>query len=124
METIEVFDVSEDTVIAETEIEDSPNDSSAYTASQTSTESEQVEEIAEQASSYSTSNELEDIMNESESIILDDLPIDSLVAKNTDSLTIEQAQELIPKEALKTLKEKFNGHLENCRPIQEYDRLI
>ena len=124
METIEVFDVSEDTVIAETEIEDSPNDSSAYTASQTSKESEQVEEIAEQASSYSTSNELEDIMNESESIILDDLPIDSLVAKNTDSLTIEQAQELIPKEALKTLKEKFNGHLENCRPIQEYDRLI
>jgi hypothetical protein len=124
VETIEVFDVSEDTVIAETEIEDSPDDSSAYTASQTSTESEQVEEIAEQASSYSTSNELEDIMNESESIILDDLPIDSLVAKNTDSLTIEQAQELIPKEALKTLKEKFNGHLENCRPIQEYDRLI
>ncbi|MFL2825500.1 MAG: hypothetical protein ACJZ8T_00320 [Coraliomargaritaceae bacterium] len=124
METIEVFDVSEDTVIAETEIEDSPDDSYAYTASQTSTESEQVEEIAEQASSYSTSNELEDIMNESESIILDDLPIDSLVAKNTDSLTIEQAQELIPKEALKTLKEKFNGHLENCRPIQEYDRLI
>ncbi|MGB0375476.1 MAG: hypothetical protein ACPGEE_05650 [Opitutales bacterium] len=124
METIEVFDVSEDTVIAETEIENSPDDSSAYTASQTSTESEQVEEIAEQASSYSTSNELEDIMNESESIILDDLPIDSLVAKNTDSLTIEQAQELIPKEALKTLKEKFNGHLENCRPIQEYDRLI
>lgn len=124
METIEVFDVSEDTVIAETEIKDSPDDSSAYTASQTSTESEQVEEIAEQASSYSTSNELEDIMNESESIILDDLPIDSLVAKNTDSLTIEQAQELIPKEALKTLKEKFNGHLENCRPIQEYDRLI
>ena len=124
METIEVFDVSEDTVIAETEIKDSPDDSSAYTASQISTESEQVEEIAEQASSYSTSNELEDIMNESESIILDDLPIDSLVAKNTDSLTIEQAQELIPKEALKTLKEKFNGHLENCRPIQEYDRLI
>ena len=124
METIEVFDVSEDTVIAETEIKDSPDDSSAYTASQTSTESEQVEEIAEQASSYSTSNELEDIMNESESIILDDLPIDSLVAKNTDFLTIEQAQELIPKEALKTLKEKFNGHLENCRPIQEYDRLI
>lgn len=124
METIEVFDVSEDTVIAETEIEDSPDDSSAYTASQTSKESEQVEEMAEQASSYSTSNELEDIMNESESIILDDLPIDSLVAKNTDSLTIEQAQELIPKEALKTLKEKFNGHLENCRPIQEYDRLI
>lgn len=124
METIEVFDVSEDTVIAETEIENSPDDSSAYTASQTSTESEQVEEMAEQASSYSTSNELEDIMNESESIILDDLPIDSLVAKNTDFLTIEQAQELIPKEALKTLKEKFNGHLENCRPIQEYDRLI
>jgi len=124
VETIEVFDVSEDTVIAETEIKDSPDDSSAYTASQISTESEQVEEIAEQASSYSTSNELEDIMNESESIILDDLPIDSLVAKNTDSLTIEQAQELIPKEALKTLKEKFNGHLENCRPIQEYDRLI
>lgn len=124
METIEVFDVSEDTVIAETEIEDSPDDSSAYTASQTSTKSEQVEEMAEQASSYSTSNELEDIMNESESIILDDLPIDSLVAKNTDSLTIEQAQKLIPKEALKTLKEKFNGHLENCRPIQEYDRLI
>ena len=124
METIEVFDVSEDTVIAETEIENSPDDSSAYTASQTSTEPEQVEEIAEQPSSYSTSYELEDSMNESESIILDDLPIDSLVAKNTDSLTIEQAQELIPKEALKTLKEKFNGHLENCRPIQEYDRLI
>jgi hypothetical protein len=124
VETIEVFDISEDTVITETEIKNSPDDSSAYTASQTSTEPEQVEEMAEQASSYSTSYELEDSMNESESIILDDLPIDSLVAKNTDSLTIEQAQELIPKEALKTLKEKFNGHLENCRPIQEYDRLI
>ena len=73
---------------------------------------------------YSTSNELEDKMYEGSEIVLDDLPIDSLMADDTKSLSIEQAQELIPKEALKVLKEKFNGHIENCRPIHNRDRLI
>lgn len=85
-------------------------------------DSKQVEENVVQA--YSTSNELEDIMDESPEIVLDDLPIDSLVADETKSLSIEQAQELIPEEALKLLKEKFNGHIENCRPIHDRDRLI
>ena len=81
-----------------------------------------VEENDVQA--YSTSNELEDMMDEGSEIVLDDLPIDALVADETKSLSIEQAQELIPEEALKLLKEKFNGHVENCRPIHDQDRLI
>ena len=85
-------------------------------------DSQQVEENVVQA--YSTSNELGDMMYESLEIVLDDLPIYSLVADKTKSLSIEQAQELIPEEALKLLKEKFNGHIENCRPIHDRDRLI
>ena len=73
---------------------------------------------------YSTSNELEDTMDEGSEIVLDDLPIDSLMADDTKSLSIEQAQELIPKEALIVLKDKFNGDIENCRPIHDRDRLI
>ena len=83
---------------------------------------QQVEENVVQA--YSTSNELEDMIDEGSEIILDDLPIDSLVADETKSLSIEKAQELIPEEALKLLKEKFNGHIENCRPIHDRDRLV
>ena len=83
---------------------------------------QQVEENVVQA--YSTSNELEDMMDESPEIVLDDLPVDSLVTDEAKSLSIEQAQELIPEEALKLLEEKFNGHIENCRPIHERDRLI
>ena len=84
--------------------------------------SQQVEENAMQA--YSISNELEDMIDEGSEIVLDDFPIDALVADGTKSLSIEQAQELIPEEALKLLKEKFNGHIENCRPIHDRDRLI
>lgn len=83
---------------------------------------QQVEENVVQA--YSTSNKLEDMMDKSPEFVLDDLPIDSLVADETKSLSIEQAQELIPEEALKLLEEKFNGHIENCRPIHDRDRLI
>jgi hypothetical protein len=124
VEVSEDPDNSDESVIVEAETEATPDDASAYIATQTSAESEQVEEVDGQGFSYSTSNELEGIMTDSDTIILDDLPIDSLVVENKQSLSVEQAQELIPKEALKTLKEKFNGHLENCRPIQEYDRLI
>ena len=56
--------------------------------------------------------------------MLEDLAIESLDIEDKKSLSIEQAQELIPQEALKLLKEKFNGHLENCRSIQDFDRLI
>jgi hypothetical protein len=124
VEVSEDPDKSDESVIVEAETEATPDDASAYIATQTSAESEQVEEVDGQGFSYSTSNELEGIMTDSDTIILDDLPIDSLVVENKQSLSVEQAQELIPKEALKTLKEKFNGHLENCRPSQEYDRLI
>ena len=85
-------------------------------------DSQQVEENV--ARDYSTTNELEDMMDDSPEIVLDDLPIDSLVADETKSLRIEQAKELIPEEALKFLKVKFNGHIENCRPIHDRDRLI
>jgi hypothetical protein len=82
---------------------------------------EQVEEVEGQR--YRTSNDPEDLANESSEIILDDLPIDSLVDERGDTLSIEQAQELIPEAVLKVLKEKFNGSLENCRPVKDYDRL-
>ena len=73
---------------------------------------------------YSSLNELEDEMEEGSEIILDDLSIDALMADETKPLSIEQAQELIPEGALKLLKEKFNGHIEYCRPIHDRDRLI
>lgn len=81
-----------------------------------------MEEI--QPQEYDASNELEDMIDESSEVLLDDLPIDSLVVDVKKSLSVEQAQELIPNEALEVLKEKFNGHLENCRPIHDGDRLI
>jgi hypothetical protein len=103
VEVSEDPDKSDESVIVEAETEATPDDASAYIATQTSSESEQVEEVDGQGFSYSTSNELEGIMTDSDTIILDDLPIDSLVVENKQSLSVEQAQELIPKEALKTL---------------------
>ena len=73
---------------------------------------------------YNVSFSVDDMINESPEIMLEDLAIESLDIEDKKSLSIEQAQELIPQEALKFLKEKFNGHLENCRSIQDFDRLI
>ena len=86
---------------------------------------QQVEENDVQG--YSTSNEPEpaDIMNDGSEIVLDDLAIDPLITEDTKPLiSTGEAQKLIPEDALKVLKEKFNGHIENCRPIQDFDRLI
>lgn len=103
--------------------EESVEDSPAYDSTVAENSLiEQVEEIDEQG--YSTSIDLEKALSESSDMVLDDLPIDSLVVESTKPLSIEQAKEFIPKEALKILKDKFNGHLENCRPIQDYDRMI
>ena len=120
----EALNVTEDLAISETENADSGEDVDESELIDSNDESypQLVEENDVQA--YSTSNELEDMMDEGSEIVLDDLPIDSLVADETKSLSIEQAQELIPEEALKLLKEKFNGHIENCRPIHDRDRLI
>lgn len=120
----EALNVTEDLAISETENADSGEgvDESELIDSNEVVDSQKVEENAVQA--YSTSNELEDMIDEGSEIVLDDLPIDALVADETKSLSIEQAQELIPEEALKLLKEKFNGHIENCRPIHDRDRLI
>ena len=120
----EALNVTEDLAISETENADSGEgvDESELIDSNEVVDSQQVEENAVQA--YSTSNELEDMIDEGSEIVLDDFPIDALVADGTKSLSIEQAQELIPEEALKLLKEKFNGHIENCRPIHDRDRLI
>ena len=118
----EALNVTEDLAILETENADSGVDESELIDSNEVVDSQKVEENAVQA--YSTSNELEDMIDEGSEIVLDDLPIDALVADETKSLSMEQAQELIPEEALKLLKEKFNGHLENCRPIHDRDRLI
>ena len=85
-------------------------------------DSQQVEE--NDVRSYIALNELEDIIDEGSEVVLDYLPLDSLVTDETKALSIEQAQEFIPEEALKLLKEKFNGHIENCRPIHDRDRLI
>lgn len=82
----------------------------------------QVEE--EEGQGYINSSDLDEVIERSSEIILDDLPINSLMVEDTKSLSIEQAQKLIPKEALKVLKEKFNGSLENCRPIKDYDRMV
>ena len=120
----ETLNVTEDIAISVTENADSGEgvDESELIDSNDIVDSQQVEENVVQA--YSTSNELEDMIDEDSEIVLDDLPIDALVADEIKSLSIEQAQELIPEEALKLLKEKFNGHLENCRPIHDRDRLI
>ena len=98
------------------------DDSAVSFPSEVNSKLDQVEEMERQ--SYATSNELDEMINESPKIMLEDLAIDSLDFEDKESLCIEQAQELIPQEALKSLKEKFNGHLENCRPIQDFDRLI
>ena len=120
----EVINVTEDLVILGTEKTDSCEgvDESELIESNDVVDSQQVEENVVQA--YSTSNELEDMMEEGSEIVLDDLPIEVFVADETKSLSIEQAQELIPEKALKMLKEKFNGHIESCRTIHDQDRLI
>ena len=124
LEEDEALNVTEDIAISDTEKADSGEDvdESQLINSNEVVDPQKVEENAVQA--YSTSNELEDMIDEGSEIVLDDLPIDALVADETKSLSIEQAQELIPEEALKLLKEKFNGHIENCRPIHDRDRLI
>ena len=120
----EALNVTEDFAISDTEKADSGEgvDESELTDSNDVLDSQQVKENVVQ--DYSTSIELEDMIDESSEIVLDDLPIDALMADETKSLSIEQAQELIPEEALKLLKEKFNGHIENCRPMHDRDRLI
>ena len=124
VEEDEAPNVTEDLAISDTEKTDSGEgaDESELIDSNDVVDSQQVEENVVQA--YSTSNELEDMIDEGSEIVLDDLPIDAFVADKTKSLSIEQAQALIPEEALKLLKEKFNGHIENCRPIHDRDRLI
>ena len=124
VEEDEALNVTEDLAILDAEKTDSGEgvDESKLIDSNDVVDSQQVEENVVQA--YSTSNELEDMIDEGSEIVLDDLPIDALVADETKSLSMEQAQELIPEEALKLLKEKFNGHIENCRPIHDRDRLI
>ena len=120
----ETLNVTEDLAISVTKNADSGEgvDESELIDSNDVVDSQQVEENVVKV--YSTSNELEDIIDEGSEIVLDDLPINALVADETKSFSIEQAQELIPEEALKLLKEKFNGHIENCRPIHDRDRLI
>ena len=124
VEEDEALNVTEDLAISDTEKTDSGEgaDESELIDSNDVVDSQQVEENVVQA--YSTSNELEDAIDEGSEIVLDDLPIDALVADETKSLSIEQAQELIPEEVLKLLKDKFNGYIENCRPIYDRDRLI
>ena len=121
----EALNLTEDLAISDTEKAATGEgvDESELIDSNDESDPQLVEENVVQA--FSTSNELEDIMDEGSDIVLDDLPIDSLVvADETKSLSIEKAQELIPEEALKLLKEKFNGHIENCRPIHDRDRLV
>ena len=115
---------TEDLAISDTEKADSGVgvDESELINSNDEVDSQQVEENVVQV--YSSSNELEDMMDGGSEIVLDDLPIDSLVEGETKSLSIEKAKELIPEEALDLLKEKFNGHIENCRPIHDRDRLL
>ena len=124
VEESESLNVTEDQAISGTEKADSGEgeDESELINSNNVVDSKQVEENDVQV--YSTSNEIEDMTDEGSEIVLGDLLIDELVADETKSLRIEQAQELIPEEALKLLKEKFNGHIENCRPIHDRDRLI
>ena len=119
---VEALDTNTSLAVAEIEKDSTVDDSSVSFSSEVSSKSDQVKEMEGQ--SYTTSNELDDMINESPEIMLEDLAIESLDIEDKKSLSIEQAQELIPQEALKLLKEKFNGHLENCRSIQDFDRLI
>ena len=124
MEEGEALNVKEDFAISDIDKADSSGDmdESELIDSNDIEEPQQVEENYVQG--YSTLNELEDMMDEDSEIVLDDLPIDALAANETKPLSMEQAQELIPVDALKLLKEKFNGHIEKCRPIYDRDRLI
>ena len=118
---VEALDTNTSLTVAEIE-KDSTVDLSVSSPSEASSKSDQMKEMEVQ--SYTTSNELDDMINESPEIMLEDIAIESLDIEDKKSLSIEQAEELIPQEALKLLKEKFNGHLENCRSIQDFDRLI
>ena len=97
------------------------NDSAPETSKEVT--SDRVEEVEGQGQGYSTLNDFEDTLGESSEIILDDLPMDSLVDEGAKTLSIEEAKKIIPEAVLQVLKEKFNGSLENCRPIKDYDRL-
>ena len=103
------------------EIEAVLNDSAPETSKEVT--SDRVEEVEGQGQEYSTLNDFEDTLGESSEIILDDLPMDSLVDEGAKTLSIEEAKKIIPEAVLQVLKEKFNGSLENCRPIKDYDRL-
>ena len=118
---VEALDTNTSLTVAEIE-KDSTVDLSVFSPFEASSKSDQMKEMEVQ--SYTTSNELDDMINESPEIMLEDIAIESLDIEDKKSLSIEQAEELIPQEALKLLKEKFNGHLENCRTIQDFDRLI
>lgn len=97
------------------------NDSAPETSKEVTPD--RVEEVDGQGQEYSTLNDFEDPLGESSEIILDDLPMDLLVDEGTKTLSIEEAKKIIPETVLQLLKEKFNGSLENCRPIKDYDRL-
>lgn len=97
------------------------NDSAPETSKEVT--SDRLEEVEGQGQGYSTLNDFEDPLGESSEIILDDLPMDSLVDEGAKTLSIEEAKKIIPEAVLQVLKEKFNGSLENCRPIKDYDRL-
>ena len=103
------------------EMESVLNDSAPETSKEVT--SDRVEEVEGQGQEYSTLNDFEDPLGESSEIILDDLPMDSLVDEGAKTLSIEEAKKIIPEAVLQVLKEKFNGSLENCRPIKDYDRL-
>ena len=118
---VEALDTNTSLTVAEIE-KDSTVDLSVSSPSEASSKSDQMKEMEVQ--SYTTSNELDDMINESPEIMLEDIVIESFDIEDKKSLSIEQAEELIPQEALKLLKEKFNGHLKNCRSIQDFDRLI
>ena len=105
------------------EIDTVLNDSAPETSKEVTPD--RVEEVdgQGQGQEYSTLNDFEDPLGESSEIILDDLPMDLLVDEETKTLSIEEAKKIIPETVLQVLKEKFNGSLENCRPIKDYDRL-
>ena len=119
---VKAIDTNISLPFAEIEKDATLYDASISFSSEVSSKSDQLEEM--ERLSYATLNELDDMINDRPEIMLEDLAIESLDTEDKKSLSIEQAQELIPHEALKLLKEKFNGHLENCRLIQDFDRLI
>lgn len=115
-------EAAESDVVEEfSEIDTVLNDSAPETSKEVTPD--RVEEVEGQGQEYSTLNDFEDPLGESSEIILDDLPMDLLVDEETKTLSIEEAKKIIPEAVLQVLKEKFNGSLENCRPIKDYDRL-